>query len=164
MELHCQPKRLDSDAVNVGRRLSENFFAKQWPQAELNGLVSREMQDGKKFVIPVWHKISSERIRFFSPTLADRFASDTSVGVTALVKQIEKSIASSPKNKLDKWLEFESPLGGKLSLSYRPNSSPSVNDADWESRAFKIFTLKEAERLVGLIETEIESTTLNKKK
>src|SRR5262249_12535707 len=46
--------------------LSQNFFAKEWPQRELDGLVAREV-NGQKVVLPVWHKIDEQGIRKFSP-------------------------------------------------------------------------------------------------
>jgi len=53
--------------------LSTSFFAKNWPQYELEGLTAREM-DGGKVILPIWHKISKEEILSYSPTLADKVA------------------------------------------------------------------------------------------
>lgn len=53
--------------------LSEAFFAKQWPQYELDGLVAKEIE-GRKVILPIWHQVSIDRIRSYSPTLADRVA------------------------------------------------------------------------------------------
>src|SRR6266852_1550683 len=39
--------------------LSPAFFAKHWPQQELNGLAQREV-DGKKILLPVWYNITVE--------------------------------------------------------------------------------------------------------
>ncbi len=53
--------------------LSPAFFAKNWPQYELNGLTAREMR-GRKVILPVWHKVTRDDILKFSPTLADKVA------------------------------------------------------------------------------------------
>jgi uncharacterized protein YeeX (DUF496 family) len=53
--------------------LSTSFFAKNWTQYELDGLVSKEMI-GNKVVLPIWHKVSVDEVRGYSPTLADRVA------------------------------------------------------------------------------------------
>ncbi len=53
--------------------LSDNFFKKEWPVSELNGLVTLQMQ-GQGRILPIWHKVSKEEISRFSPTLADRVA------------------------------------------------------------------------------------------
>ena len=53
--------------------LSPTFFAKNWPQYELNGLTAREM-DGQKVILPVWHKLTKAEVLKISPTLADKVA------------------------------------------------------------------------------------------
>ena len=53
--------------------LSPAFFAKHWPQQELNGLAQREVE-GRKVLLPVWYNITAEEVRSHSPTLADRVA------------------------------------------------------------------------------------------
>jgi len=53
--------------------LSASFFKKEWPQKELDGLVSKEMAGGK-VILPIWHKVSVGEVRRYSPTLADRVA------------------------------------------------------------------------------------------
>lgn len=53
--------------------LSSAFFAKNWTQYELNGLVSREME-GTKVILPIWHKVTKDEVMQFSPTLVDKVA------------------------------------------------------------------------------------------
>lgn len=57
--------------------LSPAFFAKNWPQYELDGLVAKEMQ-GSKVVLPIWHRVSKDDVLRYSPPLADRLALSTS--------------------------------------------------------------------------------------
>ncbi|MDP3790665.1 MAG: toll/interleukin-1 receptor domain-containing protein [Candidatus Omnitrophota bacterium] len=56
--------------------LSNAFFAKNWPQYELNGLTAKEMR-GHKVILPIWHKITKDDILKFSPALADKVAITT---------------------------------------------------------------------------------------
>lgn len=56
--------------------LSPSFFAKQWPQYELDGLVAREMTGGK-VVLPLWHKVTKDEVLGYSPSLADKVALNT---------------------------------------------------------------------------------------
>ncbi len=56
--------------------LSHAFFAKNWPQYELNGLTAREM-DGHKVILPIWHKVTKKDVLKSSPTLADKVAVNT---------------------------------------------------------------------------------------
>src|SRR5437667_6092858 len=67
--------------------LSPAFFAKRWPQRELNGLVQRE-EDGNKVILPVWYNITADQVRKFSPTLADRVAAQWSAGLDVVVAKI----------------------------------------------------------------------------
>jgi len=57
--------------------LSSAFFAKNWTQYELDGLVAKEMVGGK-VILPIWHKISKDEVLSYSPSLADKFALSTS--------------------------------------------------------------------------------------
>ena len=72
--------------------LSPRFFAKTWPQRELDGLVAKETASGEKAIIPVWHEIDQAGIAQFSPTLADRLAGRSSEGIDFLVEQILEAI------------------------------------------------------------------------
>jgi Domain of unknown function (DUF1883)/TIR domain len=54
--------------------LSPAFFAKNWPQYELDGLVTREMHGGRQLILPLWHKLSKDELMRRSPSLADKVA------------------------------------------------------------------------------------------
>ena len=69
--------------------LSTHFFGKEWPQKELDGLVARETA-GEKVVLPVWHNISAEQIKKYSPTLADRIAVSSDRGLEHVVSELLK--------------------------------------------------------------------------
>jgi hypothetical protein len=64
--------------------LSPNFFAKDWPQRELDGLASLEV-GGRKVILPLWHRVDAVGVRRYSPTLADRIAASTSQPMEELV-------------------------------------------------------------------------------
>jgi TIR domain-containing protein len=72
--------------------LSRSFFAKNWPQRELDGLVAREMIGNDRVVLPVWHGVSKEDVLNFSPLLADVLAIDSAVGIESLTSQIMKVV------------------------------------------------------------------------
>lgn len=79
--------------------LSKDFFAKQWPQYELDSLVAKEM-DGRKVILPVWYGIDKAEVLSFSPGLADKVAATgTSVvkiaNALALALEDESSAAPS---------------------------------------------------------------------
>lgn len=56
--------------------LSDAFFAKGWPQYELDGIVTRTVA-GEQNLLPVWHKVSKAEVRAQSPSLADKVARST---------------------------------------------------------------------------------------
>ena len=57
--------------------LSEQFFAKNWPQYELKGLVSRA-NSNESNLLPIWHEISRDEVAAYSAPLADVVALSTS--------------------------------------------------------------------------------------
>ena len=57
--------------------LSHAFFAKSWPQYELDGLVTMSLS-GKQVILPLWHEISKDEVVRQSPSLADKLALRTS--------------------------------------------------------------------------------------
>jgi hypothetical protein len=71
--------------------LSEHFFSKHWPQQELNGLATREI-DGTKVILPVWHKIGKPEVAAVSPMLADRLAALTSKGMNQVVDELLRAM------------------------------------------------------------------------
>jgi len=71
--------------------LSQSFFNKEWPRKELDGLFTRD--DGKeKLILPVWHDISFNDVKKFSPILADKIAVSTNKGIEYVANQIFKAI------------------------------------------------------------------------
>lgn len=68
--------------------LSPDFFQKEWPQRELDGLVARETASGDKAILPIWHQIDRHGVVAYSPTLADRIAALSSEGVQAVAEKI----------------------------------------------------------------------------
>ncbi len=56
---------------------SEAFFAKGWPQYELDGIVTRSVA-GDQNLLPIWHKVTKDEVRAQSPSLADKVARSTS--------------------------------------------------------------------------------------
>ena len=57
--------------------LSPAFISKGWPENELRGLTARGIFGGKA-ILPIWHDVTVQDLRRFSPPLADKFAIDSS--------------------------------------------------------------------------------------
>lgn len=68
--------------------LSRSFFAKGWPQYELDGLVMMSMTN-KQVLLPIWHDISKDDVMRQSPSLADKVALRTSdFSITEIADEI----------------------------------------------------------------------------
>jgi hypothetical protein len=74
--------------------LSPHFFAKKWPQRELDGLVARE-EYRRKIILPVWHNITHDDLLRCSPLLADRVAARSADGLDVVVTKLMEAIRSS---------------------------------------------------------------------
>lgn len=70
--------------------LSTSFFAKGWPQYELDGLVTRAVT-GEQLLLPLWHGVSKDQVIAHSPSLADKVALRTA---DYTIEEIADEIAS----------------------------------------------------------------------
>lgn len=77
--------------------LSQNFFSKEWPQKELDGLVAKE-ESSEKFILPVWHKVTKKDVSNFSPILADRVAVSSGKGMEHVVNEILNVVNNKKPN------------------------------------------------------------------
>jgi hypothetical protein len=80
--------------------LSPSFFAKNWPQYELDGLVQRENSEGRKVILPIWHEVNHTQVAAYSPTLADRLSALTSAGLESICGDI-LGVLELPKGTAD---------------------------------------------------------------
>lgn len=71
--------------------LSHNFFRKDWPQKELDGLTAME-RDGRKVILPVWLDVDAVEIARYSPLLADRVAAKASDGLEQVAAKLRLAI------------------------------------------------------------------------
>lgn len=74
--------------------LSKNFFAKKWPQRELDGILAKQDITGAT-PLPIWYDVSFEDVYEFSPTLSGLFSMSTTSNsiediCKALKLQLEK--------------------------------------------------------------------------
>jgi len=56
--------------------LSDCFFGKGWTNHELDGLVTRTVA-GEQSLLPIWHDLTADDVRAYSPSLADKIALST---------------------------------------------------------------------------------------
>lgn len=77
--------------------LSKSFFAKGWPQYELDGIVGMSV-DGDQRMLPIWHEISRDEIAKQSPSLVDKIARNTALSTVA---EIADEIAEVVQEAVD---------------------------------------------------------------
>jgi len=72
--------------------LSEAFFEKDWPQAELDALVAQEQAiEEDKVILPIWHNVEKDDVQEFSPILASKLAiSSESMSINKLTSNLEQ--------------------------------------------------------------------------
>ena len=88
--------------------LSRAFLDKAWPQAELDGLLARELS-GQRVVLPVWHGVTAGEVARRSPLLAARLGASTSDGLDAVCAALLQAMDRAPAIAAD-----EPPDGGLL--------------------------------------------------
>jgi hypothetical protein len=77
--------------------LSRSFFRKDWPQYELDGLVTLQVS-GKQSLLPIWHEITKDEVMAQSPSLADKIARSTA---QFTIEEIATEIAGVVRPDLD---------------------------------------------------------------
>ena len=66
--------------------LSKPFFAKGWPQYELDGIIGLSV-NGEQRILPIWHEISRDEIAKHSPSLVDKIARNTAISTVAEIAE-----------------------------------------------------------------------------
>lgn len=72
--------------------LSKNFFRKQWPNWELDGLVARQNSSENDLILPIWLDITRDDVLEYSPSLADKVAIAATKNIDIIVEQLLKVI------------------------------------------------------------------------
>lgn len=78
--------------------LSEDFFKKEWPKTELDGLLAREMADAVKVILPIWHGVDAKKVRQFSLPLSMRLAGNTANGIVPLAAELSEIFGVAPES------------------------------------------------------------------
>lgn len=74
--------------------LSRFFFAKNWAQYELDGLVTMAVS-GKQVLLPIWHDVTKDEVVAHSPSLADKVALRTAdYGIREIADEIAAVVAT----------------------------------------------------------------------
>jgi hypothetical protein len=75
--------------------LSKAFFDKGWTNHELDGLVTRTIA-GEQSLLPIWHDLTAENVRAYSPSLADKVAVSTAdCSIEDIARQIAEVVGGA---------------------------------------------------------------------
>lgn len=131
--------------------LSPAFFAKKWPQAELDGLFALETTR-RKMILPVWKDIDQAGVAKFSPILAGKLAAPASDGVPRVVAEIQRAVGLDKRRQeisaLESATERLKKLGAAIETSRR-------DDAILESAEGAKTIAQEFERACALLESQL---------
>ena len=108
--------------------LSHAFFAKEWPQKELDGLVVRE-RNGQQVILPVWLNVSAEDVAGYSLPLADRVAAKANEGFDKVAAQLLSILRpnSLKQEDISKPDSKQQKAGGDLPNIAQPTKSATHN-------------------------------------
>lgn len=131
---------------------SKHFFAKKWPQAELDGLFALETTE-RKVILPIWRDVSEEDVKAFSPILAGRLGGSTSHGMDVVVESISQAVDaakrtesfSSLENAMTEFAAIDKEVGGTRDAHELEQSTEGIQLA-----------LGAAQDLIGVIRTQVE--------
>jgi DNA-binding MarR family transcriptional regulator len=74
--------------------LSNNFFSKEWPKFELEGLVTLSLKNISR-ILPIWHGVNLDKVVSFSPMLASIKALPTSIGIDRIASKIHQVVTNN---------------------------------------------------------------------
>jgi TIR domain len=126
--------------------LSPNFFKKNWPQAELDGLFAKEIS-GDKTILPIWHELDRKDVLEKSPLLADRVAAKTSDGIDTVIEKILNVLAPE---------RLHSTRSG-LTASVSP-ASIRLYSREWSVRT-PVLIMNRSDRPIYQVTLKLEITT-----
>lgn len=98
--------------------LSKNFFAKRWPQEELDGLFTLETAE-RKLILPIWHNVTEAEVKGYSAIIAARFASNSKKGIDGVVEDLVNAVTNGERAR-----ELSNPLYQKIS---RASTTAALN-------------------------------------
>lgn len=135
--------------------LSEAFFQKLWTRRELEVLESQE-KDGHTRIIPIWHNIGEDKIRFYSEALADRLGISTDKGLQFVVAEVLKCLLSKQIVKNEQFVKTLEKLKSEtVALLERIRTQESLTLP--ESRWFKARQDTDFDEILGHFQHVIDA-------
>ncbi len=115
--------------------LSRAFFEKNWPQRELAGLTQKEMLDGTKVILPIWHNVTRDEVAKYSLPLADKMAGNTT-DMIVLLNGLLEVLAENTEEPKAKTTGFESIPKKAVAIELKVILDPLKSQPDQPTVAF----------------------------
>ncbi|MXZ35524.1 MAG: DUF1883 domain-containing protein [Acidobacteria bacterium] len=81
--------------------LSPAFFGKEWPEYELDGLVTRDIDsEDEQALLPIWHNLTKAELIEYSPSLATKLARSTATHTIEEIAAEIVEVVSSPGDSI----------------------------------------------------------------
>ena len=93
--------------------LSPSFFAKNWPEYELNSLTTIEIERGQKCILPIWHNVNKNMVMRYSASLADKVADVSTLGLDKLCARIGE-VVGVPSNQPTEVVEIPQDIRDRI--------------------------------------------------
>lgn len=136
--------------------VSSAFLGKNWPKRELDALAARETRANEVVVLPVLHGITPDEVASYSPTLASKFAADTSRGIEAVAEQIERRckhptvLSSNPKQPTNVVHGIPTLVRECLLEPPQPNSLHVIHHGETWTKYREMHILEQGEDLIAI--------------
>jgi hypothetical protein len=81
--------------------LSPAFFDHHWATTELDAMAARSNAEGRKVILPVWHRMTVDEVRKIAPSVAAVAGIPSSVGVPAVADAIVRAVQVEKERRGD---------------------------------------------------------------
>lgn len=76
--------------------LSPNFIENPgWTKAEFNAAVNRHFSSGGNILIPIWHGVTAQQVRDYSPLVADIVAINSNLGSDEVFSRLHRALLAT---------------------------------------------------------------------
>ncbi len=121
--------------------ISNAFLNKKWTDYEYRSLLSKE-DNFKKIILPIWHNITQDEIKYFSLYLADKFALDTKKhSIQEIAKKLLEII------RPDLYQNYTRLMLYKKMISEAKPEKARVDDLIWGDRQRENLTPRQVNRI-----------------
>lgn len=117
--------------------LSPSFFAKNWTEYELNSIVMKDLIQGSKSLLPIWHKVTVNEVAKYSLALVDTYALKSTMEMDLIIAKLGQvtgypRTADHPFQNVN-WVKEVCPNCGEMAnhVGYEIDGYYETRHVDW---------------------------------